>query len=273
MKGKFLKEYFPEREFEFQEKLFSALVIKNFEMDGKYIISTKNFIPITLLVLLTKDALDRILSEIEFFHKQSSSSNIPIDHRELEKIGVTKSKSENSIERFCKEVKIDFDKSQSVSGTFTVKKVNIYSVDDDNISLNDLFVSENPNIEITEKSIKHNELSYNEKFNIIKLYQQVFLCSDLFYAIDQRLKEECKLYKKYFPISVNIPFNPQPNNVGIICAQRGEFIHGKGISISFDEHSDILLGSKEIKKTFSQAFEECLEWIDNVYEIMYTNLN
>ena len=274
--GRLIADYIKTPKIEFQERLLKKLEEKGFEVEGKYILtSKKNGIPITILILLLSESYENFITETD---------SIKVMENEItETFDQVQSKFPVQFKDNCSKEDIAFFSSinytnkivlksniTSASGTSDYKSVNIIVPNaQPRSSLNDFFSSSHSDYEVMDNFILKKETK-SEIINIFQLYKHTIHFLELSYAIHERIiKSEVKNFNNLLMKNIVVPELPAPYKT--VLSNRGDVIHGVGFDIYFNDvtNDPMIFSGIDLKNKIIKSYHSSFKWINEVYEKMY----
>jgi len=263
-----------------QTILLDLLEKKGLEKKGTYILTTDNIgIPVTSMLLLIRDSFSYIDNEQKEFLK--NENNKIVDTLNLENL--------------CKETKTSFDPmvaglspdiywdkcriwdinpSPTVSGSVVAYQSILYKPQQPiGSNLTEIFKAQDKSNVRIYKSVIHVPTVIESTKNMIQIYKNIILFSELMYALQQRVIVERRTFENVF--HTKIAKIQSGNNFKSVCGKRSGIIHGGSFKLRIkSETSTMTIGNNDndICDIFSKSFDEAISWIDQTYCEMMNKL-
>ncbi len=271
MKGRLISEYL-ENKIPNQGLLLDELENKEFEQEGKYILTIKSFgVPTTALYLLLYDGLKKIKDfqnslkdGMDNEIKAISKTDLPV---ELDLID-----PDNGINNWDMQHSKTVDHLTTASGSTAIGYCEwYYPHQNERIKpLYDLYRATPTNIEICRDYIrKISSAEEDDRKYLIHVFKDIISFFETAYALKDRIKFE----KDKFTSLVNKPDEIQiPSDFNSICSKRGSIIHGSAFNFEISPENELKFGTQKIVPYLEKGLEAAEKWINSIYVNMLKEL-
>lgn len=268
--GKYFINYTPDV-LASQKKLLLFLEENGFEVNGRRILTEKALgVPVTIMLLLMKDALGKInLIQLELEKLKSDEQLLTsLELKEKYSCNVESSYHGNWT---VYDSSVIFPEAVTASGSTQVWPARVMLPNEHYVgNLADVVTDTPKLIKIDDNSIIVKKDTHKST-NTIEILLEIFKFVEFSYAIGQRIIKERNTFKKL--TGLKIKKKPDGSMLSKVQMIRKGLIHDGSIQLEYS-----LLKSKfvhrgiEIEDVFRLAFNESIDVIDNLYIEMLANI-
>lgn len=260
--------YDPQKRIPNQIALLSELEAQGYEIRKKRILTTDKIgVPVTAILLIMKESLDLIKSEQAQISLVGKYKSRTISEKDLmTRTGIVPGKTYTILtNQDWSEYEYYSPASQSASGSATYEIYTGYEPKAQSYPpLLDRFTSPNKNVIITNNEIIRTDQALKRK-HLYQVYKSIISFLEFSYALSERVRFEIKSFETLTSkqiSSINIPSEFNKN-----CNRRGQVVHNGEFHLEVEpNNSRIIFAQKvDVEKSFEQTYDECVDWINQVY--------
>jgi len=273
--GRVFNHYDAKKRLPMQVTLLRKLEELGYETKNKYILTNKRLgVPITIMLLLMKEAVEHILEEQCKVEEVSRLISIKTTDELKKEFNVELiSNDENNIKNASWEYKrcLYSNNEDIISGSSICSETNVFIPQESfNFPLEQVVKSSNSKIKI-HKNVIQEIIEEPNSYSMIKLFKDIVLYLEFSYAVKERIKTEIESIKKLVSIEIDLPTNYKSFEKN--CQRRGALIHGGILNVSINPSTARLCISKsDLVNSFEEGLNEACSWVNEVYSIMMSML-
>lgn len=268
--GRYFCSFDPRGRLASQRDLIEELERRSLEQGNRRILTAHYGVPITVFLLLLRDAIQR-LRDLDNHLRARKQSHGNVSHTKavefygLQAIAGCEATAIEGVD-WSHETVVGIDAAGPLSGVVVASEIDILSRPSD-VPLKDLYKSSNPDTVVMSNVVKIGG-GKSQDVPLVEHIKEVMLALEMFYAIQERIAVECDRFAEHFGIE-----KPQPRFPSDFAAQaqrRGSLIHEGELRLGVDSRECALtLKNKPVTDEFSGAFDGGIDAIELLYSRMH----